>query len=66
MKQNYTKKMQTDKVLSELLHIANENIERDGDTTLMNHIIEAMQVVEQQTGKLFVGKPMVEENKYLR
>lgn len=56
MKQNYTKQMQTDKVLSELLHIADENIKRNGNTTLMNHIIEAMQVVEQQTGKLFVGK----------
>ena len=56
MKQNYTKQMQTDKVLSELLHIADENIKRNGDTTLMSHIIEAMQVVEQQTGKLFVSK----------
>lgn len=56
MKQNYTKQMQTDKVLSELLHIAGENIKHNGDTTLMNHIVEAMQVVEQQTGKLFVSK----------
>ena len=56
MKQNYTKQMQTDKVLSELLHIADENIKRDGDTTLMSHIIEAMQVVEQQTGNLFTKK----------
>ena len=55
MKQNYTRKMQTDKVLSELLHIANENIRLNGDTTLMNHIVEAMQVVEKQTGKLFIG-----------
>ena len=55
MKQNYSRKMQTDKVLSELLHIANENIRHNGDTTLMNHIVEAMQVVEKQTGKLFIG-----------
>ena len=48
--------MQTDKVLSELLHIANEDIKRNGDTTLMSHIIEAMQVVEQQTGNLFAEK----------
>ena len=56
MKQNYTKQMQTDKVLSELLHIADEDIKRNGDTTLMSNIIEAMQVVEQQTGNLFVEK----------
>jgi|TARA_R100000482_G_C5126701_1_gene149150 hypothetical protein len=56
MKQNYTKQMQTDKVLSELLHIADEDIKRNGDTTLMSHIIEAMQVVEQQTGNLFAEK----------
>ena len=48
--------MQTDKVLSELLHIADEDIKRNGDTTLMSHIIEAMQVVEQQTGNLFAEK----------
>ena len=48
--------MQTDKVLSELMHIANENIKRNGDVTLLNHIMEAMQIVEQQTGKLFVAK----------
>ncbi len=58
MKQNYTKQMQTDKVLSELLHIADEKIKRNGDTTLMNHIIEAMQVVEHQTGSLFIEKPI--------
>jgi hypothetical protein len=27
----------------------------------MSHIIEAMQVVENETGRLFVGKPMVED-----
>lgn len=48
--------MQTDKVLSELLHIAGDNIKRNGDVTLMNQIMEAIQVVEHETGKLFVSK----------
>jgi len=56
MKQNYTRRMQTDKVLSELLHIAGDNIKRNGDVTLMNQIMEAIQVVEHETGKLFVSK----------
>jgi hypothetical protein len=56
MKQNHTKQMQTDKVLSELLHIAGENIKTNGDVTLLNYIMEAMQVVEHETGKLFVSK----------
>ena len=48
--------MQTNEVLSELLNIANGNIERDGDISLMSNIIEAMQIVEQNSGELFVPK----------
>ena len=56
MKQIKTRTMQTNEVLSELLNIANGNIERDGDISLMSNIIEAMQIVEQNSGELFVPK----------